>query len=239
MIALRRRDVAEFNALGASADGDARSARRGATHRSRSSEFAAGDRVVCLRNSDALGVKNGTRGTVESVDRNARTLTVSTDRGDRVQLTSRYLGAGHLRHAYALTGHAGQGVTVDRAFVLGLRRRPTPGVGLRRPLQGSHRDAAVRDGRPARAREPFPRSRRPRRSDAGRSGAGATGGRAARDGPPSGIRRGRARRYDPRSIALSTLASRPRISASSSSDARQYWTPEPTPRGSSKRPNSG
>jgi hypothetical protein len=28
-------------------------------------EFAAGDRVVCLRNSDVLGVKNGTCGTVE------------------------------------------------------------------------------------------------------------------------------------------------------------------------------
>jgi hypothetical protein len=44
---------------------------------------------------------------------------VSTDRGDRVQLGHGYLEAGHVRHAYALTGHAGQGVTVDRAFVLG------------------------------------------------------------------------------------------------------------------------
>src|SRR6185436_18741116 len=28
-------------------------------------EFATGDRIVCLRNSDRLGVKNGTCGTVE------------------------------------------------------------------------------------------------------------------------------------------------------------------------------
>src|SRR5439155_14577125 len=72
-----------------------------------------------LRNSDRLGVKNGTRGTVERVDGEQRLLTVATDRGDRVTLTSSYLEAGHVRHAYALTGHAGQGITVDRAFVLG------------------------------------------------------------------------------------------------------------------------
>ena len=117
MIALRRRDVAEFNAL---ARALMETHGRLGTERLivAQQEFAPGDRVVCLRNSDALGVKNGTRGTVESVDRGARTLTVSTDRGDTVQLTSRYLAAGHLRHAYALTGHSGQGVTVDRAFVL-------------------------------------------------------------------------------------------------------------------------
>ena len=34
-------------------------------------------------------------------------------------LNRRYLEAGDVRHAYALTGHAAQGVTVDRAFVLG------------------------------------------------------------------------------------------------------------------------
>jgi ATP-dependent exoDNAse (exonuclease V) alpha subunit len=74
---------------------------------------------VCLRNSDRLGVKNGTRGTVEEVDQKRGALFASTDRGDRVALTSGYVEAGHVRHGYALTGHSSQGVTVERAFVLG------------------------------------------------------------------------------------------------------------------------
>jgi hypothetical protein len=82
-------------------------------------EFAVGDRIVCLRNSDALSVKNGTRATVETVDRKHHTLAVVTDRGNRLELDSDYLEDGHVRHAYALTGHGGQGLTVERAFVLG------------------------------------------------------------------------------------------------------------------------
>jgi hypothetical protein len=82
-------------------------------------EFAIGDRIVCLRNSDRLGVKNGTCGTVAAIDRDKRTLTISTDRGPTVELSRPYLAADNVRHAYALTGHAAQGLTVERAFVLG------------------------------------------------------------------------------------------------------------------------
>lgn len=119
MIALRRRDVAELNTLArALMDSHGRLGRTrltiGAT------EYAPGDRIVCLRNDDALGVKNGTRATVETLNRKQRMLTVATDRGDRVELDTGYLEAGHVRHAYALTGHAGQGLTVERAFVLGI-----------------------------------------------------------------------------------------------------------------------
>lgn len=117
MIALRRRDVAELNALARALMhthgrlGDERLTVGGR-------EFAAGDRIVCLRNSDRIGVKNGPRGTVEEVDRERRALIVATDRGEYVTLT-RYLEAGNARHGYALTGHSFQGVTVERAFVLG------------------------------------------------------------------------------------------------------------------------
>lgn len=118
MLALRRRDVAELNQFARSLmDADGRLGKHRLTVADR--EFAAGDRVVCLRNSDLLGVKNGTCGTVKQIDNNKRTLTVATDRGPTVDLNSRYLNAGNVRHAYAITGHAAQGLTVERSFVLG------------------------------------------------------------------------------------------------------------------------
>jgi hypothetical protein len=43
---------------------------------------------------------------------------LNTDRGDTVEIGGAYLNAGHVHHAYALTGHRAQGITVDRAFVL-------------------------------------------------------------------------------------------------------------------------
>ncbi|MBA3382745.1 MAG: AAA family ATPase [Actinobacteria bacterium] len=118
MLALHRRDVADLNQLARSLmDADCRLGKARLTVSGR--EFASGDRVVCLRNSDVLDVKNGTCATVERVDLNQRTLTVSTDRGPSVELSRRYLETGNVRHAYALTGHAAQGLTVERAFVLG------------------------------------------------------------------------------------------------------------------------
>ena len=85
-------------------------------------EFRVGDRILCRRNSDTLGVRNGTRGTVTAVDSDCGTLTCETDRGNRVELSRGYLEAGYVQHAYALTGHAAQGLTVERAFVLGSDR---------------------------------------------------------------------------------------------------------------------
>lgn len=117
MIALRRDDVAALNAVGRAL---IESEGRLGPERLEGGglEFAVGDRIVCGRNSDALGVRNGTRGTVERVDRDGGELCVRTDRGDQVTLSASYLDAGHVRHGYALTGHASQGLTVERAFVL-------------------------------------------------------------------------------------------------------------------------
>ncbi len=118
MLALRRRDVADLNRLARrlmDTDGRLGTERLVVAER----EFAAGDRVVCLRNNSFLGVKNGTTGTVERVDRKRRVLALATDRGPTVELNRRYLESGHVRHAYALTGHAAQGLTLERAFVLG------------------------------------------------------------------------------------------------------------------------
>ncbi|MGH3004460.1 MAG: hypothetical protein ACRDOS_00880 [Gaiellaceae bacterium] len=85
-------------------------------------ELRAGDRIVCRRNSDALGVRNGTLGTVAGVHPDRGAVTLAPDRGGEVELPRRYLEAGHVQHAYALTGHAGQGLTVEHAFVLGSDR---------------------------------------------------------------------------------------------------------------------
>jgi conjugative relaxase-like TrwC/TraI family protein len=121
MLAHRRSDVAELNTLARAlmqTEGRLGEERLLAAGR----EFGVGDRVLCRRNSDALGIRNGTRGTVRSLDPDQGTLSLETDRGDQVELSRHYLEAGHVQHAYALTGHAAQGLTVERAFVLGSDR---------------------------------------------------------------------------------------------------------------------
>ena len=121
MVALRRRDVAELNAAARTlmeTDGRLGQERLQVA----GVDFAVGDRVVCRRNSNSLGVRNGTRGTVEGLDLAAGALILARDRGEEVVLPRAYLEAGHVQHAYALTGHAAQGLTVEQAFVLGADR---------------------------------------------------------------------------------------------------------------------
>jgi hypothetical protein len=81
-------------------------------------EWAAGDRLVCRRNDYRAGldVRNGTRGTVASVDPGAGTLTLLADDGRLIALPPEYLE--HAQYGYALTGHASQGATVDRTYLL-------------------------------------------------------------------------------------------------------------------------
>jgi hypothetical protein len=81
--------------------------------------FAAEDRIMFLRNERELGVKNGSLGTVEEVDR--RRMAVLLDDGRRVAFDLKDYAA--ITHGYAATIHQAQGVTVDRAHVLA-----TPGL---------------------------------------------------------------------------------------------------------------
>ena len=72
--------------------------------------------MVCRRNDYALGVRNGTQGTVVQLDRYAEWLDLYTDHGETIRIPADYLA--HARHGYALTGHVAQGESVDRTFVL-------------------------------------------------------------------------------------------------------------------------
>ena len=97
-------------------------------------DFAAGDRLMFLRNERSLGVKNGTLGKIDRVTPEG--MTVRLDGGREVTFAAKDYAA--VDHGYAATFHKSQGVTVDRAHVLA-----TPGmdrhsgyVGLSRHREG-------------------------------------------------------------------------------------------------------
>jgi Ti-type conjugative transfer relaxase TraA len=81
--------------------------------------FAKGDRVMTLKKDKRLGVVNGTRGVVTDIDSARLQMTIACEDGSAFVLTKSYLQAGHLTHAYAMTGHKAQGMTAQKAFVLG------------------------------------------------------------------------------------------------------------------------
>lgn len=82
-------------------------------------QFAAGDRIMFLRNERSLGVKNGSLGRVDSVT--AARMAVLLDDGRAVSFDLKDYA--QVDHGYAATIHKAQGVTVDRAHVLA-----TPGL---------------------------------------------------------------------------------------------------------------
>jgi conjugative relaxase-like TrwC/TraI family protein len=116
MLAHRRADVRELNqAARGLLLGAGRLGERALTAGGR--DFRAGDRVICCRNDAALGVCNGTRATVREVDPAVGRITLQLDGGPIRRLPVGY-AVEHLEHGYALTGHAAQGLSVERAFVL-------------------------------------------------------------------------------------------------------------------------
>ncbi len=101
-------------------------------------EFAAGDRILFLRNEKSLGVKNGTVGTLEHTRDGV--LQVRLDGPDQKRIAVETKDYQDLDYGYASTIHKSQGATVDRSYVLASKYfdRHTSYVALSR-----HRESAM------------------------------------------------------------------------------------------------
>jgi conjugative relaxase-like TrwC/TraI family protein len=143
MMAGRRADVTELNRLArhqmvaagritgenlhtGTADGDIRT-------------FATGDLVIARRNNYPGGLINGERGLITAIDTHANRVTIAFG-GRQVTVGREYLDGAGLDHGYALTVHQAQGLTVDRAFLLGSDAlyREAGYVGLSRGRHDNH-----------------------------------------------------------------------------------------------------
>jgi Ti-type conjugative transfer relaxase TraA len=81
--------------------------------------FAAGDRLMFLKNDRGLGVKNGMLGEIEQVSTTQMIVRLDAGRSAAFDLKD----YAQVDHGYAATIHKSQGVTVDRTHVLA-----TPGM---------------------------------------------------------------------------------------------------------------
>ena len=76
--------------------------------------FSKGDRIVFTRNKADLGVKNGSIGTILSLDR--KTIAVELDKGKTLTFSPHLFS--FFDQGWAVTIHKSQGTTVDKSFLL-------------------------------------------------------------------------------------------------------------------------
>jgi ATP-dependent exoDNAse (exonuclease V) alpha subunit len=108
--------------------------------------FAKGDQVVVTRNTYRRGLLNGTHAEVVDVRPDEGALTIR-DHAGRVHEMPTDLASDRLAHAYALTCHKAQGLTVDVALLYGTGAltREAGYVGLSRGRRENHVYATAAD----------------------------------------------------------------------------------------------
>jgi Ti-type conjugative transfer relaxase TraA len=101
-------------------------------------QFSVNDRIRFLKNERDLGVKNGSLGTIERIERGVLQIKLDGEGASRVAVDTKFYK--HLDYGYAATVHKAQGSTVDRTYVLATPHfdRHTSYVALSR-----HREAAT------------------------------------------------------------------------------------------------
>ena len=99
-----------------------------------------GDLVIIGRNDNRLGLYNGTRASSPPSTSQTDSLTLRTDDDRDVTITATWAERHDLSHAYAMTLHKAQGLTVDHALLYGSEAltREAGYVGLSRGRRENH-----------------------------------------------------------------------------------------------------
>lgn len=103
-------------------------------------DVRTGDLVIVGRNDNQLRLFNGTRGVVTDIHPGSRSLTLHTEDDRTVTLSAAWAASHDLRHAFAMTLHKAQGLTVDHALLYGSQAltREAGYVGLSRGRRENH-----------------------------------------------------------------------------------------------------
>lgn len=118
MLAVRRADVESLNTAAQTLRVAAGELDPDTAVQVRGRRFMVGDEAICTRNDRRAGLTNGTRLTITALDPGLH-IEGQTSDGRSLAVSWDYAEAGQLQLGYALTVHKAQGVTVDRAFLLG------------------------------------------------------------------------------------------------------------------------
>ncbi len=124
MLAYTQRDAEELNRMGRGCRQE--NNELGEEHELQTAKgnknFAVGDKVYFLRNDKNLGVKNGTLGVIENIDKKNGmgqvTVKVEQEGDESKAVTFELDRYNYITHGYAATIHKAQGVTVDYSHIL-------------------------------------------------------------------------------------------------------------------------